>query len=536
MRAFDPHAAAAAAVEEDPQRRIEKQDQAERQRAKHAANKVSFKGGHCAPALPLQLTWKLTPLPPCPSTHFNHAITAQASKSGAPKPPQQQALVDEDGTDLSEFLVQNDGYVGGKRGGGASSSSSGSGSDAEPDDGKGGRRGPFSSAPLPPARKPQVIFCSRTHSQLSQFVGELHRTRFADTLTLVPVASRRALCVNEQVTKLADLTAINERCMELQQTKRSKSRRTGAAAAPAPAGQAVGLAALARSAKRETKGGCPFLQRGGSSNGSSRAPGGRLEPLEEFKELVLAAPADVEDLARMGRGKGVCAYYGSRLAVPEADIILAPYRCVRLGFCLGCWALVLIWPKNSPICSINETNNATHGLTPPPPNSALLSADARSALGLDPEGSVLVFDEAHNLLDAINGAHGCGVTGAQLASVQRQAAAYHERFKGVLSPPTARQVQLLLKVVGALLGWLAGRGGGGGGGGGEKRERQGSPPAGGGGGEGGGAMRVNQLLFDSGLDNINLFELLRWMKETKFVFKVRFFTCSRLWVQQPLLI
>lgn len=47
------------------------------------------------------------------------------------------------------------------------------------------------------------------------------------------------------------------------------------------------------------------------------------------------------------------------------------------------------------------------------PRSALLSADARTALGLDPEGSILVFDEAHNLLDAINGAHGSSLTGAQ---------------------------------------------------------------------------------------------------------------------------
>jgi hypothetical protein len=55
---------------------------------------------------------------------------------------------------------------------------------------------------------------------------------------------------------------------------------------------------------------------------------------------------------------------------------------------------------------------AAPNLTPGLRRSALLSADARTALGLEPEGSVLVFDEAHNLLDAINGAHGSSVTGA----------------------------------------------------------------------------------------------------------------------------
>lgn len=41
-----------------------------------------------------------------------------------------------------------------------------------------------------PARR-QVIFCSRTHSQLSQFVGELRRTRFAESLAVAALGSRQ---------------------------------------------------------------------------------------------------------------------------------------------------------------------------------------------------------------------------------------------------------------------------------------------------------------------------------------------------------
>ena len=37
----------------------------------------------------------------------------------------------------------------------------------------------------------QVIFCSRTHSQLSQTIAELHRTLFADSTTAVTLASRK---------------------------------------------------------------------------------------------------------------------------------------------------------------------------------------------------------------------------------------------------------------------------------------------------------------------------------------------------------
>lgn len=63
-----------------------------------------------------------------------------------------------------------------------------------------------------------------------------------------------------------------------------------------------------------------------------------------------------------------CPYYGSRQAVPSADVVLAPY-------------------------------------------SAVLMPDARESLGIELQDSVLVFDEAHNLLDAINSAHSTAVTG-----------------------------------------------------------------------------------------------------------------------------
>lgn len=50
-------------------------------------------------------------------------------------------------------------------------------------------RKPWEDPPRRDPSRPQVIFCSRTHSQLSQFVSELRRTRFAQVQ-----ASSLALC------------------------------------------------------------------------------------------------------------------------------------------------------------------------------------------------------------------------------------------------------------------------------------------------------------------------------------------------------
>jgi Rad3-related DNA helicase len=45
------------------------------------------------------------------------------------------------------------------------------------------------------------------------------------------------------------------------------------------------------------------------------------------------------------------------------------------------------------------------------PYNAVLMPDARESLGIQLQDAVLVFDEAHNLLNALNSAHSTSVTG-----------------------------------------------------------------------------------------------------------------------------
>ncbi|EEF46471.1 conserved hypothetical protein [Ricinus communis] len=61
----------------------------------------------------------------------------------------------------------------------------------------------------------RIYFCSRMHSQLSQFVKELRNTHFVNDITVVCLGSRKNFCVNKEVLKLGNATRINERCLEL---------------------------------------------------------------------------------------------------------------------------------------------------------------------------------------------------------------------------------------------------------------------------------------------------------------------------------
>ena len=70
----------------------------------------------------------------------------------------------------------------------------------------------------------KVIFASRTHSQLSQFVKELQKTEFASKITSTSLGSRQNLCINPEVTRLKSLSLMNERCLDLQKGSKGKKK------------------------------------------------------------------------------------------------------------------------------------------------------------------------------------------------------------------------------------------------------------------------------------------------------------------------
>ena len=98
----------------------------------------------------------------------------------------------------------------------------------------------------------------------------------------LPLSSRQKLCINPSVSRLGSLSAINDRCTELQQSK--------------------------------TKEKCAFMPKDEN-----------LKATHQFRDKVLATFPDIEDMHRIGKEVQVCPYYASRTVIPGAEVITLPY-------------------------------------------------------------------------------------------------------------------------------------------------------------------------------------------------------------------
>jgi chromosome transmission fidelity protein 1 len=139
----------------------------------------------------------------------------------------------------------------------------------------------------------KIFFCSRTHSQLTQFTSELDRVKMPPAVMPVDnfdvdvlvedvrhltLGSRKNLCINRKVSRLGNATAINERCVELQQAGGAEGR-------------------------------CPHMP----SKENERL-------LNDFRDHALAKIRDIEDLGSLGKKLGICPYYASRQAIPYSEV------------------------------------------------------------------------------------------------------------------------------------------------------------------------------------------------------------------------
>ncbi|KMZ75058.1 ATP-dependent RNA helicase chl1 [Zostera marina] len=180
---------------------------------------------------------------------------------------------------------------------------------------------------------PKIYFCSRTHSQLSQFIKEFKRTSFVNEISLVCLGSRKNLCINPEVLNLKNVNRINERCIDLQNNKNIKDSRT--------------KIKDNHGRKRRTKSlcGCPMLKKNSEA--------------KKLRDELFQNAMDIEDLVRLGNNLGTCPYYGTRSMVPVAQLVVLPYQSLLMKSARESLSLNL---KES-VLIIDEAHNLADSIT-----------------------------------------------------------------------------------------------------------------------------------------------------------------------------
>ncbi|XP_014394953.1 PREDICTED: probable ATP-dependent RNA helicase DDX11 isoform X2 [Myotis brandtii] len=280
----------------------------------------------------------------------------------------------------------------------------------------------------------KIYYCSRTHSQLAQFVHEVQKSPFGKDTRLVSLGSRQNLCINQDVKNLGSVQLINDRCMELQRSRHeSKSR----AEDQEP-----------KRRRRAPQAACPFYSH---------------RHLQLLQDQVLLEVKDIEQLVSLGKEAGACPYYGSRFAIPAAQVVVLPYQM-------------------------------------------LLHTATRQAAGIRLQGQVVIIDEAHNLIDTITGIHS-----TELCQAHSQLLQYMERYRKRLKAKNLMYIKQILYLLEKFVTVL----------GGNIKQNPNTQSLSQTGTE---LKTINDFLFQSQIDNINLFKVRRYCEKSMVSRKLFGFT------------
>ncbi|GAB5036393.1 atp-dependent rna helicase ddx11-like protein 8-like [Nannochloropsis oceanica] len=321
----------------------------------------------------------------------------------------------------------------------------------------------------------KILYCSRTHSQLSQFVMEIQKTAFKDNTRVISLSSRKNLCINDDVLKLGSDGRISDRCLDMQKTKMKKpTAATLATSLSAGPNDPTVMTSKKRtrappSSKQTTK--CPFL------------PSDGVKQQTLYRDHALSQIRNLEDLAELGKKLGTCSYYGTRRALAQAEVICMPY-------------------------------------------ATLLHKGTRESMKIPLKGNVVLVDEAHNLVEAINAIHSSQLSLQAMSRALVQVTLYWERYNTRLSGKNAVYVQQIIRILkglvdvvrakaysgGATSGWMAS-------GATATADDEAVSTI---------IMSVNELVFEADMDNVNLFKLVRYMEQSQIAKKVLGFADRRL--------
>ncbi|CAK7270402.1 ATP-dependent DNA helicase chl1 [Sporothrix epigloea] len=298
----------------------------------------------------------------------------------------------------------------------------------------------------------KIYYTSRTHSQLTQFIAELRRPQFPSSM---PPGAKAVSAVSKDESPSVE---------PVKHIPLSSRQRLCINPAVARLGSVAAIndrcAELQKPQKRRKD---QDQDQATTSKGCPHIPSANPADALLFRDTALATLPDIEDLYQLGHRLHVCPYYASRTALPGAEIITLPYPL-------------------------------------------LLQKAAREALGirLDRRNSVVIIDEAHNILDAVASVHAASVRLSELHRARDLLQIYVRRFGKKLKGANRVMVGQLARVIQGLSAWLANAQE-------SAMSTTGSTP---------GIVDPTALLKHKGADQINLFALVKYVQEAKLAYKV----------------
>jgi chromosome transmission fidelity protein 1 len=169
------------------------------------------------------------------------------------------------------------------------------------------------------------------------------------------------------------------------------------------------------------------------------------------------AVVDIEEAVSIGRQHEACSYYGSRRYAIGAEIVTVPYNMI-------------------------------------------LSRVTRDALDIDLRDALIIFDEAHNLVDAINELESCIVTREEIELISVGLRVYLSKFERRLSPNHHVLLQQLQHLTFRVATFM------------DKEDDKAD------------IWMVNSFLTECGIEHINLLKIVDYLRESNLSPKLAFYS------------
>lgn len=260
----------------------------------------------------------------------------------------------------------------------------------------------------------KIIYATRTHSQIKEFLSEFKKTKFAKNFHAIELASRNLYCFEPSVNPSS----------EVEKRFGHKSVKTN----DQKTGPILPVSNFLMKEKcndlRKTKNGCKYFQYLDILNSKfTLVPNRVLELGEQYKipanpnkngldvsKKYADKPAvcDIEDIIThfADREKPLCAYFATKESAKYADILCVPY-------------------------------------------TSLLSETARESLGLDLnlDRSIILFDEAHNIAETFASLNTVALTLEEISDAIEALEKYLQFYKLRLSTSTIYYINQISQIL-----------------------------------------------------------------------------------------